>query len=476
MNPFARFKNYIISDALAATDDVFEKARIDLIFNVTIFFIFLGLTYYGTLVANHLTWLTYITTVGVVLLPTVLIVLKKTKNVRYAAALFMVEQLAVGIPNQFLFNFRVDTETAFWDMILIFFSFYLLGKRWGLFATVFGLVTVFFGIYNQETNFSLFHFNTPKEQLPPHFPYVVFFPMLIVVYGVYSMMMSRSVAEKQISEQKNQLQKNNRELGLKNEDIISSINYARKIQYAVLPNEETIYRALPLSFIIYKPRDIVSGDFFWFHESLEKSATNDSELLYIVAADCTGHGVPGAFMTVIGSNALTQTVIENKITKPSAILAELDNRVTSTLKQEKTHYGLIQDGMDLALLKINRAKKELIFSSAKRPAFYVHNGELREIKGSKSSIGGLRSEVKVFDEVVINYEEDDMIYLFSDGFVDQFGGTNDKKFTTKRLRQLLLEVHELPITEQKNRITEVFENWKGKNEQTDDVLMIAIRF
>ncbi|HET6990109.1 MAG TPA: SpoIIE family protein phosphatase, partial [Bacteroidia bacterium] len=280
---------------------------------------------------------------------------------------------------------------------------------------------------------------------------------------------SKNVAERQISLQKNQLQKNNRELGMKNEDIVSSINYAKKIQYAVLPNEETIYRSIPLSFIIYKPRDIVSGDFFWFHEA-------SADIYTIVAADCTGHGVPGAFMTVIGSNALTQTIIENKITKPSEILTELDNRVTHTLKQEKTHYGLVQDGMYLALLKINKQKKELIFTSAKRPAFFIRNGILREIKGSKNSIGGLKSETKKFEEIIINYEEDDMIYLFSDGYVDQFGGTSNKKFTTRRLRELLLSIYQLPVNEQKSRITETFDKWKGNNEQTDDMLVIGIRF
>jgi serine phosphatase RsbU (regulator of sigma subunit) len=469
MNPFSRFKNYFTGDALAATDDVFEKARIDLVFNISCFFLLLGLAYYGNLISNHLTWLIYITSIGVISLPLVLIVLKKTKNVRYAGFVFMGEQLAVGLLHQLMMNFHVDTEAAFWTMITIFFAFFILGTRWGLIATVYGILTVFVGIYNEETNFSLFHFNVPKEQLPPHFPYVVFFPMAICVYSVYRMMLSRNVAEQQISEQKKLLQKNNKELGSKNEDIISSINYAKKIQSAVLPNEETIYRSIPLSFIIYKPRDIVSGDFFWFHEA-------DRDTYTIVAADCTGHGVPGAFMTVIGSNALTQTIIENKITKPADILLELDNRVTSTLKQEKTHYGLIQDGMDLALLKINKAKKELIFTSAKRPAFFIRNGELREIKGSKFSIGGLRSETKNFAEVIINYQEDDMIYLCSDGFVDQFGGPNDKKFTTKRLRELLLGIYQLPVSEQKNRITEAFENWKGKNEQTDDMLVIGIRF
>jgi serine phosphatase RsbU (regulator of sigma subunit) len=506
MNPFARFKNYIIGDALAATEDVFQKARIDLLFNITVFFLLLGLTYYVNLIANHYVWLTCITTIGVISLPTVLIILKKTGNVRLAGIFFLAEQVVIGFLNEIMTNFHFDGEGAFWAAFMLLFSFFVLGTTWGWIMTLYSVVTITIGITNEQSHFSFFHFNIPKEQLPPQLLYIVFFPMAICVYSIYRMVATRNAAEKQINLQKNLLQKSNKEMASKNEDIISSINYAKKIQYAVLPNEETIYRSIPLSFIIYQPRDIVSGDFFWFHESWELGVgsseletrsegknpdnnsqnselktnselrTQNSELIYIVAADCTGHGVPGAFMTVIGSNALTQTIIENKITKPSEILLELDNRVTSTLKQEKTHHGLIQDGMDLALLKINKAKKEFIFTSAKRPAFFIRNGEMQEIKGSKFSIGGLRSETKVFNEIVINYQEDDMIYLFSDGYVDQFGGAHDKKLTTKRLREALHAIYQLPISEQKKRLTEIFDSWKGKNEQTDDMLVIGIRF
>jgi serine phosphatase RsbU (regulator of sigma subunit) len=489
MNPIARFKNYITGNAIAKTNDVFEKVRIDLTFNITCFFFLLGSMYYVSLIVNHYVWLTYVTTIAVISLPLVLVVLRRTGNVRYAAYLFIGEQLVVGLFNECFVNFNVDAEASFWTMTVILFAFFVLGKKWGWIMAIYAMVTIALGIANKQSGYAIFHFDIPKEQIPTNQPYLIFLPMLICVYSVHRMVLARSIAERQINLQKVALQKHNREIEIKNDDIVSSINYAKKIQYAVLPNEETIYRSIPLSFIIYKPRDIVSGDFFWFHQSSEfgvGSSENEieklSELntpnseLFIVAADCTGHGVPGAFMTVIGSNALTQTVIENKITRPSEILVQLDNNVTHTLKQEKTHYGLVQDGMDLALLKINKAKKELTITSAKRPVFFIRNGELRDMKGSKSSIGGLRSESKQFDEIVINYQEDDMIYLFTDGVVDQFGGDNNKKFTSRRLRELLLGVHQLPVPEQKARIMEAFEKWKGNNEQTDDVLMIGIRF
>ncbi|MBK7817448.1 MAG: SpoIIE family protein phosphatase [Sphingobacteriaceae bacterium] len=157
---------------------------------------------------------------------------------------------------------------------------------------------------------------------------------------------------KELKTSKSELEVKSKELEVKNRDVTDSINYAKRIQYAVLPQEETIYRSIPLSFIFYKPKDIVSGDFFWFHE------INKEEYL-LVCADCTGHGVPGAFMTVIGSSLLNQTVIDNKIYKPSDILQELDKLINFTLKQQKDHDVSVQDGMDLTLIKVNKQKKKL---------------------------------------------------------------------------------------------------------------------
>lgn len=274
---------------------------------------------------------------------------------------------------------------------------------------------------------------------------------------------------KDLKNSKLEIETKSKELETKNEEIVSSINYAKRIQYAMLPHEETIYRGVPLSFIFYQPKDIVSGDFFWYHEI-------DKDNYIIVAADCTGHGVPGAFMTVIGSNLLTQIVAESGITQPGQILQELDKRITNTLKQQKEHQHLIQDGMDMALLKVNKAAKEFSYTSAKRPAIFIRNKQLQELKGSKNTLGGLRSGNKHFEEIKIKYEEDDMIYLFTDGYIDQFGGADNKKFMIKRFRELLVNIQPLSINEQKEKIASNIEKWIGHNEQTDDILVIGIRF
>ncbi|MES2762818.1 MAG: SpoIIE family protein phosphatase [Bacteroidota bacterium] len=260
----------------------------------------------------------------------------------------------------------------------------------------------------------------------------------------------------------------NQELESQKQDIISSINYAKRIQTAILPHEETISRSLPLYFILYRPKDIVSGDFYWFHEI-------DKDSCIFVCADCTGHGVPGAFMTVIASNLLNQTVIDNKIYKPSDILYEVDKLLNVTLKQDKERLG-VQDGMDLTLIKINKNKKELTITSAKRPVFFIANNELQEFKGSKTSIGGMREGEKKFEEFTISYKEDDMLYLFTDGYHDQFGGEKGKKYSTKRLKEKLFSIHKDTIYEQKDKLEREIMNWKGDLEQVDDICIAGIRF
>ncbi len=269
--------------------------------------------------------------------------------------------------------------------------------------------------------------------------------------------------------QQSRILEKNKEIESKQKDITDSINYAKRIQYAVLPHEETIYRSIPLSFVFYKPKDIVSGDFFWFHE------INRDEYI-LVCADCTGHGVPGAFMTVIGSSLLNQTVIDNKILQPSAILIELDKQINFTLKQQNDTFTSVQDGMDLSLIKVNKATKKVLLTAAKRPSVFIKNKELIEIKGSKFSMGGMRTGEKIFDEIELDYSEGDVLYLYTDGYADQFGGEKGKKYSTKRLKELFSEMFKQSMNEQKQKIENSITTWKGEHEQVDDILVIGIKF
>jgi serine phosphatase RsbU (regulator of sigma subunit)/Tfp pilus assembly protein PilF len=254
------------------------------------------------------------------------------------------------------------------------------------------------------------------------------------------------------------------EIELKNKDITDSISYSKRIQDACLPSDELRKELFPDSFILFKPKDIVSGDFYWYAEK-------DGKKL-IAACDCTGHGVPGALMSMIGNNILNQIVNEKGITSAAEILNHLHSDVRKSLKQEEHPEN--RDGMDIALLIFKN--NEVEFSAAQRPLWLVRNNSLTEIKGTKSSIGGMQTEeTRSFESHTFQLEKGDLLYLFSDGYADQFGGASGKKFMTKNMKQLILGVHKSSMKEQLRILDTTIEAWKDKNEQVDDILVIGIK-
>lgn len=254
--------------------------------------------------------------------------------------------------------------------------------------------------------------------------------------------------------------------------IQSSIKYAQKIQGAFLGNPEKISRFFPQSFIFFKPKDVVSGDFYWMTENKQKNLT------FFVAADCTGHGVPGAFMTVMGANFLDEIVNGQEISEPAEILNLLDYKITASFSQLDKNQK-INDGMDLALLCYDQQKQEIRFSGAKSPLYLARGGELQQFSGSKFPIGSQQynnKQSKNFQTTSITIHEGDTVYLASDGFQDQFGGQDNKKYLKKNFRELLLKISKLPIQKQKIEITEELEKWKGNRVQTDDILVTGLKF
>jgi serine phosphatase RsbU (regulator of sigma subunit) len=252
----------------------------------------------------------------------------------------------------------------------------------------------------------------------------------------------------------------------KNKEITDSINYAKQIQRAILPFRNEMQRLLPQSFCLYMPKDVVSGDFYW-------AAEHDGKVL-VAVADCTGHGVPGAFMSMLGSSKLDHAVLERGLTRPSDILQQLNKGVKSTLKQNE-HGSLSRDGMDIALCTIDYAKRTLLFSGANRPLYHIRNGMLCEVTPTKSAIGGLTPEGQEFNHDEIDLREGDNIYIFTDGYADQFGGKDGKKFMTKQFKDLLLDIYDKPMSEQERILEQTLEDWKAGREQVDDILVIGIR-
>ncbi|MCU0473280.1 MAG: SpoIIE family protein phosphatase [Bacteroidales bacterium] len=273
--------------------------------------------------------------------------------------------------------------------------------------------------------------------------------------------------EKELDARTSVVMKQKGEIELQNIEITDSINYAKRIQTNILPDFSKLKETFSDAFILFRPRDIVSGDFYWF-EKLE----NDK--FFLVCADATGHGVPGAFMSMIGSTLLQDIVSRQHISKPSEVLKMLDNQIFSTLNQN-VELGVSNDGMDMVACEISIKTRHIRFASAMRPVIIVLGGEPYYIKGNRSSIGGESVIEKYFDDQEYYLNEGDTIYMFSDGLPDQFGGTDGKKLKIARLKKLIEDVADLPMEGQKEVITRFYDEWKGSYDQVDDILLIGVR-
>jgi ligand-binding sensor domain-containing protein/serine phosphatase RsbU (regulator of sigma subunit) len=257
------------------------------------------------------------------------------------------------------------------------------------------------------------------------------------------------------------------EIEIQNIEITDSINYAKRIQASILPDISKLQGSFKDAFILFHPRDIVSGDFYWFDRL-------DDDKFVLVCADSTGHGVPGAFMSMIGSTLLQDIVTRKGISKPSEILSLLDKQIFSTLNQN-VELGVSNDGMDMVVCEFNIKTRHVRFASAMRPVIIVLDGESYYIKGNRSSIGGESVTEKYFDDQEYYLGEGDSVYLFSDGLPDQFGGTDGKKMKITRLKRIIMQVSKLPMDEQKEAVSKYYYDWKGSYDQVDDILLIGVK-
>jgi serine phosphatase RsbU (regulator of sigma subunit) len=274
---------------------------------------------------------------------------------------------------------------------------------------------------------------------------------------------SQSIA---IHKEKERINELKLEIESKHKEIIDSVNYAKRIQEAILPDKNLIFQHLSHSFILFKPRDIVSGDFYWF--------SHKNNISLIAAVDCTGHGVPGAFMSMIGNTLLNKIVNEKGITDPGQILLQLNEEVNEALKQGRQD-SESRDGMDVALCCFDYNKMEMQYAGANRPLYFIKNAELIETKASKFPIGGMVYETpKKFTTHTFPISPFDTFYVATDGFADQFG-PNGKKVMTKKFKESLLSIQDKRMSEQRTFLDEFIEGWKSGTEQTDDILVIGVR-
>jgi ligand-binding sensor domain-containing protein/serine phosphatase RsbU (regulator of sigma subunit) len=299
---------------------------------------------------------------------------------------------------------------------------------------------------------------------------------IVIIGGAYFYVQRRErilqeekeILESTVAERTKELREQKEIVELQNEHITESIEYASNIQKAILPSVSEMQRAFDDHFIMYRPKDTVGGDFYWVY--------SQGDVSWAAAVDCTGHGVAGAFMSMIGSDLLNQIIIEKQIDDPATVLNELDKGIKLAFSQSEKEFETDQ-GMDLSLVRIDRKKKVLRFAGAQRPLFMVQGGELKELEGEKVSIScAEQMNADPFQTQELHVDKGTVIYLFSDGIVDQFGGSKGKKFMQRRLRDFINEHYQLPLSEQATALDRVFDEWKGsEHDQLDDVMLMAIQ-
>jgi serine phosphatase RsbU (regulator of sigma subunit) len=377
-------------------------------------------------------------------------------------------QYPMDIPNASSLN--VFMRDTIFVVCFISLSAFVTGRRFAAILTSLHLILVFFyAFYANEkfvqVNIGLFVLSLIGYGLIVHF----------LVNSVNNFMKSLSIANETITRQ-------SEVLDLKNKELTSSITYAEKLQQSTLPSIK-LSSVFNRSFLIYKPKDIVSGDFYWLEE--------DDQFKYFAVSDCTGHGIPGAFISLIGTILLNEIYNSKKMKDPSMILTELNRLIKLTLENEKVE---LYDGMDIAFCALDKKKNVLHFSGAINSVWIVSsdstkkmihgktlnplleepNGNLFEIKGDDFPIGNYIQSKSKFRLIQMQLKEGDQVYLSTDGYADQFGGPNNKKMQKKRLKRILLQNSKMSLEDQKSRLIDFYDQWKGRQEQVDDICIVGV--
>ncbi|MCB0431381.1 MAG: SpoIIE family protein phosphatase [Flavobacteriales bacterium] len=296
---------------------------------------------------------------------------------------------------------------------------------------------------------------------------------ILLIYGIVKWRIrnfkrDQAALEEKVRERTETITRQKNELEYAYNEIRDSIKYARRIQESILPPDNVVKNLLPDAFVFYRPKDIVSGDFYWIEQK--------GDTVLLAAVDCTGHGVPGAFMSIMGHSKLNMVVSQlPEHFEAAAILNELNAEVTNTLKKTTLEESA-KDGMDITLCLLNTKTRELQYAGAYNPLYLIRDGILREIKGDKFPIGiFLGKQSLPFTNHRLFLQENDTFYLFSDGYMDQFGGDKNKKFMSSRFKNLLLDIHQLPMEEQRAVLEDNLDEWRGEAEQVDDILVLGVR-
>lgn len=458
-----RFKAYITDPAKRKTADIFERAQIDLTFDLTLAFtclyllMLLGMANLRTSIAFDL--VNYVSFIGIAMS---FVMLRLTASYFWAGFTFWITGFMTSNGMVLLSAGEADLQFGVWHSFSIVIAFSLLGKRWGLINAIYMIGLTITIVLNHMNGWNLFDIGLDRGPDIDQDPVPVAIPMLATTFVMFQTIRTRIRAQTLISEQKELETRQRLEIERKNVEILDSITYAKRIQNAILPSDEMVKEHLSESFILYKPKDIVAGDFYWL-EPIENG------VLY-AAADCTGHGVPGAMVSVVCNNGLNRAVREFGLVSPGEVL----DKTREIVLQEFEKSLEVKDGMDIALCALHNGN--LQYAGAHNPLWIVRNGasEIEEIKADKQPIGRFDRQTP-FTTHVVNLNEGDTVYTFSDGFADQFGGERGKKFKAANFKKLLLSISHESMTEQKALLDKAFEDWRGDLEQLDDVCVIGVK-
>ncbi|UKN00229.1 SpoIIE family protein phosphatase [Paracrocinitomix mangrovi] len=477
MNFFRSIQSRLIGKALAQCPDPFEEGKVIVMFNFSIVMMILTVPY---IVASFDQFIGHLISgiAQIILLLLVIFWLIKGYRISLAKNAFLAMFIVMHLFHFIVSNGAIFIQGILFMILLALFAFFLFGRKVGWITFITLIILVVAGIYNTSSNYALFYMpiefadqeaSSGKGQL------IILLPMLMIVYLVSEFVAAQKKAQVRINRQ-------NKDLSEKNKEINDSINYAKRIQSAILPPVKLIKQHLPNSFILYKPKDIVAGDFYWLE------TINDT--VYFAAADCTGHGVPGAMVSVICNGSLNRTVNEFNISEPNLILDKTRDLVIQEFEKSEE---VVKDGMDIALVSLTLNKKNdsgnednslshshphsvLKYAGAHNPLWIIRKGSntVEEINADKQPIGKYTAP-KPYSLHSTELKPGDTIYIFSDGYVDQFGGEKGKKFKAKNFKALLVSIQHESMERQRELIDQTFENWKGDLEQLDDVCVIGVR-
>lgn len=457
-----RLKRYIIQGALDQTDDLFERSQIELTYSLTLGFLFLYtlmLIHFNNLdtsfefdLVNYLSWMG---------MPTVLVVLKFTKSHFWGGFTFWIIGLGISTAMVFLSKGEAMIQFGAWHSFSIVLCFLLLGRGWGYLNAMYYIGITILMLINKMKGWNMFDVGLYRGGLKDTDPIAVAIPMMAITYMLGHFLRTRNKAQNLLTIQKQREASQRLQLETKNREITDSIHYANQIQDAILPADPYMHQLLPKSFVLFLPKDIVSGDFYY--------VIQQGDYTIFATVDCTGHGVPGAMMSMLGYNGLNAAVKEHGNTDPGTILNKLDAFIQNALGTSDS-----RDGMDITICAYNPKQHLVKYAGANNGILQITNDEIQYHAAQKQPIG--RHEGKQpFVTKEIPVMNGDMIYLFSDGYADQFGGPKGKKFKIKAFKSLLHSIYQMPVANQKEALKEALYTWMGKQDQVDDVCVMGVR-